>query len=222
MIFKISIKTYRMKRLLVFVFVVVLLGSCDLLLSEKGPTSEIEIQRLNDELIKIKSTNKRIKDSLQEYKWRYEHTPFYSYKSNINNSNRKGKNIWVDGFLKFKKYPIPFQGQDILSWLKQFNSVSVSKVVYDYDVDPEDWKGVSSYTIKTYENGITVHEYLSYGGIGIKVEIPFITTEEAKIIFERLSLKNLAEGCLDEEDLNLEYEHNGKSFTTSVYFGNGC
>ena len=179
-----------MKRVLVFVFAVAMLESCDFLLSETDFTSE----------------------NVDEY------TPFYSYKSNINYSNSKGENIWIDGFLKFKKYPIPYQGQDVLSWLKQFNSVRVSKVVYDYDVDPEDWKGVSSYTIKAYENGITVHEYLSYGSIGIKVEIPFITTEEAKIIFERLSLWNLARGCLDEEDLNLEYEHNGKSYTTSVFW----
>ena len=87
--------------------------------------------------------------------------------------------------------------------LKQFEVQNVTSIVYDYDVDPEDWKGVLSYTIKTYKNGISVHELGSYGGISIKIDIPFLSIDDAKVIFSKLSLWNMAEGCLDEFDLKI-------------------
>ena len=118
--------------------------------------------------------------------------------------------------MKFKTYPIPKKGQDVLEWLKQFEVQNEINIVYDYDVDPDDWKGVSSYSLSIYKNGITVHEYLSYESVSIKIEIPFLSKNDAKIIFEELNLFNLARGCID--DFTLQFEHNNKNLFTQSFF----
>ena len=141
-----------------------------------------------------------------------------------NSFSKNYKNIiaWDVSYLKFQKYPIPNSKQDILQWLKQFEISSETKVVYDYDVDPEDWKGVVGMHTTIYKNGIMVRQWMSYEDKIVRLDFPFLSVNDAKLLIKQLNLYELATGCFDEEMLEFEFKYCEEIGGTSVYFGNCC
>ena len=200
-------------------------------------SQKIKIENL-DSIIKLYSDSLNLCRSIDSmflainklYKTEFnDNNEFYEQNLDLSNNSFSKDYKKVGGwggltFLKFQKYPVPFKGQDIKSWLSKFEVSSESNIVYDYDVDPEHWKGVSSYLYTCYKNGIIIHKFSSYEGIYIQVEMPFISVDDAKYIFERFNLESLAPGCLQDFEIHrgLSYRHKPGTYTVSVFFGNGC
>ena len=141
-----------------------------------------------------------------------------------NSFSKNYKNItaWGKSYLKFQKYPLPNSKQDILQWLKQFEVSSETNVVYNYDYDPEDWKGVIGMHTTIYKNGIMVRQLSGYESNIARLDFPFLSVNDAKLLIKQLNLYELATGCLDEEMLEFEFKYCEEIGGTSVYFGNGC
>ena len=141
-----------------------------------------------------------------------------------NSFSKNYKNItaWGKSYLKFQKYPLPNSKQDILQWLKQFEVSSETNVVYNYDYDPEDWKGVIGMHTTIYKNGIMVRQWMGYESNIARLDFPFLSVNDAKLLIKQLNLYELATGCFDEEMLEFEFKYCEEIGGTSVYFGNGC
>mgnify|MGYP001027576946 CR=1 FL=1 len=136
--------------------------------------------------------------------------------------NYESINAWDVSYLKFQKYPLPNSKQDIIQWLKQFEVSSETNVVYDYDVDPEDWKGVTGMDLTCYKNGIILQKISGYENLNIRLEFPFLSVNDAKLLFKQFNLLELAPGCLEEDDLDVKFKYSQEIKGTMVYFGNGC
>ena len=141
-----------------------------------------------------------------------------------NSFSKNYKNIiaWDVSYLKFQKYPLPNSKQDILQWLKQFEISSETKVVYDYDVDPEDWKGVTGMHLTSYKNGIILQKLSGYESLSIRIEFPFLSVNDAQLLFKQFDLLELAPGCGGEDDMEINFKYSTETMGTTVYFSNGC
>ncbi|MDA7803608.1 hypothetical protein N8987_03435 [Crocinitomix sp.] len=141
---------------------------------------------------------------------------------NTFSKNYNSINAWDESYLKFQKYPLPNSKQDILQWLKQFEVSSETNVVYDYDVDPEDWKGVTGMHLTIYKNGIILQKLSGYEGLSIRIEFPFLSVKDAQLLFKQFVLLELALGCGGEDDMEVNYKYSTETMSTTVYFRNGC
>ena len=142
----------------------------------------------------------------------------------LNSFSKNYKNIIARNvsYLKFQKYPLPNSKLDILQWLKQFEISSETKVVYDYDVDPEDWKGVTGLHLTNYKNGIILQKLSGYESLSIRIEFPFLSVNDAQLLFKQFDLLELAPGCFGEDDMEINFKYSTETMSTTVYFGNGC
>lgn len=141
--------------------------------------------------------------------------PTFNFQKDYEQINKRGVL-----YSKFQKYPMPASKQSIVQWLDQFEISSESNIVYNYDVDPEDWKGVTAYGLICYKNGIIVQKLMGYEGTSIKMEFPFLSVTDAKLLFKKFNLLDMASGCFDE--LEIEYKYDPNISGTTVYFANGC
>ena len=142
----------------------------------------------------------------------------------LNSFSKNYENITAGdkSYLKFQKYPLPNSKQDIIQWLMQFEISSETKVVYNYDVDPEDWKGVTGMQLISYKNGIILQKFSGYEGLLIRMDFPFLSVNDVKVLFKQLNLLELAPGCLGEDDIEINFKYSNETMSTTVYFGNGC
>jgi hypothetical protein len=128
----------------------------------------------------------------------------------------------LHALLNHSSSPPEYTKQDILQWLRQFEISSETKVVYDYDVDPEDWKGVTGMHLTIYKNGIILQKLSGYESLSIRIEFPFLSVNDAKLLFKKFDLLELASGCFGQDEMEINFKYPSETMSATVYFGNGC
>ena len=133
-------------------------------------------------------------------------------------SRKYEKVLYYDGtkLLKFQKYPMSNAKIDVVDWLNNFTKMSETRLVYDYDSDPIDWKGPVVLVTELYENGIIVEKYLGYESQTIIIKLPFLSKESAILLFSKLDLSSF--GTCFEPTNDVEQGFAGAKVTIS----SGC
>lgn len=159
------------------------------ILEEKISLSLDSLHLLGQIIESYKDTVQSFRSSKDEGEW-YTHTNELQPEQLF--SEKYEKVSYYDGtkLLKFQKYPMNNAKIDVVDWLNNFTKTSETRLVYDYDSDPIDWKGPVVLVTELYENGMIVEKYLGYESQTIIIKLPFLSKESAILLFSKLDLSS--------------------------------